>query len=948
MNTKPIWRAQRAVLPWTRFLRPAARRSVARVSERFFDPAWYASRNGLTSVTDARNHYVAVGAWIGLAPHPLLDPAWLCGGTRVSRARRPGPLSRSRAVLRYTRTGGVPGEDPHPLVDVTWYRDIANLSHGSELDPLTHFLLSGESAGLSPHPLIDAKTLRREFESRAVALSATETGAETALGRSPLTAYAAGLLLDARTHELFDGAAYRRLNPDVDLAGVVPLEHYLRSGREEGRATLLGVDEDWARARWGVEPQASFDPLELTRSLSNAALEEARSAMEEVLRHQLAEFLNQHETASVLVQRQHHQARITVIVPVWNQAHATLGCLRALQEACAGLSVTVHVVDNGSTDETSSLLARFHGLTVTRWEENRGFGAAINHAAELAETELLLLLNSDAFVDAAAIKNALAVLDEQPDAGAVCGRIVLPNGMLQEAGSYVMPDGSARGYLRGAPAAHPAALHRRDVDFGSAAFLLIRRDIFVGLGGFRSEFGLAYGEDADLMLRMWTAGWRTVYEPRCLVQHLEGSTGERSAQAALQMAHAASVIAESHAELLLQRSERAGDLTQSLPYARVPGQRFVVIDDEVPSVLDGAGQPRAIAILNELISGMGASVTLLTAPMNRSESVRRTWRDRANMINPTIEVLPGLTPDLWVDWLDANRERVDLVWVSRSPNMQVLWQELRRRGRSRLDIPTVFDCEAIVTPRNAALAAHLGDPWPDELFRSRQQDEIACSSAADVTVCVSEDDADTYRDYGAVVQVVGHRFPVIHHRKIAPNSKKVLFVGRLVEPDSPNSLGLRWFLTNVWPRVQQRSAARLDIIGSTGDWTRTIKDPSVTVRGTVAQLDDEYLSARVFVAPTFFAAGIAHKVQEAGAFGVPVVTTSLIAGQLRLRHSSEAMVGENATDFADAIFRLLTDNQLWCQISLAASARVAGECDSVRFSSSVDLAVCAARNRPHF
>ena len=59
-----------------------------------------------------------------------------------------------------------------------------------------------------------------------------------------------------------------------------------------------------------------------------------------------------------------------------------------------------------------------------------------------------------------------------------------------------------------------------------------------------------------------------------------------------------------------------------------------------------------------------------------------------------------------------------------------------------------------------------------------------------------------------------------------------------------------------------------------------------------------YNQARLFVAPTRYAAGIPHKVHEAAAYGLPIVTTSLIAQQLGWKHETELLVRDDPINLA--------------------------------------------------
>ena len=75
----------------------------------------------------------------------------------------------------------------------------------------------------------------------------------------------------------------------------------------------------------------------------------------------------------------------------------------------------------------------------------------------------------------------------------------------------------------------------RDIQFGSGAGLLLRRE---ALGGmlFDERFAPAYCEDADLCLRLRDSGWRVVYEPGArIVHHLSVSTKRASQRRRVQM-----------------------------------------------------------------------------------------------------------------------------------------------------------------------------------------------------------------------------------------------------------------------------------------------------------------------------------------------------------------------------------------------------------------------------
>jgi len=122
-------------------------------------------------------------------------------------------------------------------------------------------------------------------------------------------------------------------------------------------------------------------------------------------------------------------------------------------------------------------------------------------------------------------------LESDSDVGGAGAKLVWRDGRIQEAGSIIWPDGSAHGYGRGDDPSKSQYCYARDVDFCSAACLIVRRDAFEKLGGFDEAFTPAYYEDADLCMRLWNAGYRVVYQPLAIATHIEfGSSSSETAR----------------------------------------------------------------------------------------------------------------------------------------------------------------------------------------------------------------------------------------------------------------------------------------------------------------------------------------------------------------------------------------------------------------------------------
>src|SRR6185436_9003382 len=132
------------------------------------------------------------------------------------------------------------------------------------------------------------------------------------------------------------------------------------------------------------------------------------------------------------------------------------------------------------------------------------------------------------------------------------------------------------------------------------------------------------------------------------------------------------------------------------------------------------------------------------------------------------------------------------------------------------------------------------------------------------------------------VRVLGHSLNILPTSTSFAARSGLLFVGAVHE-GSPNADSLLWFLNEVFPIIREELgvSVRVTIAGlNTCEKLRNFPEKIVQVTGPLPSLRHLYETARLFIAPTRYAAGISHKVHEAAAHGLPVITTSLIAAQL--------------------------------------------------------------------
>jgi GT2 family glycosyltransferase len=220
----------------------------------------------------------------------------------------------------------------------------------------------------------------------------------------------------------------------------------------------------------------------------------------------------------------------SIIIPTYNDTTHTKTCLNALRETLPENFVgEIIIVDDGSADDTASLLQQWsqldQRLKIIRNPTNVGFVASCNAGAEAATGELLVFLNNDTVPLPGWLPSLLSVFRDFPDAGAVGGKLIFPDGTLQEAGGIVFCDGSAANFGRGDDDLD-ALLYNfvREVDYCSGALLATKRELFKELGGFDDRYAPAYYEDTDYCFKVRDIGYRVYYQPGTAIIHYEGAT----------------------------------------------------------------------------------------------------------------------------------------------------------------------------------------------------------------------------------------------------------------------------------------------------------------------------------------------------------------------------------------------------------------------------------------
>ncbi len=658
----------------------------------------------------------------------------------------------------------------------------------------------------------------------------------------------------------------------------------------------------------------------------------AKQAMRDLMASRLRAFFS---TSQRLHLPRATAPQISILLVLYNQAELTFMCLSSIIETLGPGSPTVEViiVDNASSDSTGELLGRVEGARIVRNTSNLHFLKGVNQAARMAAGTHLLLLNNDAQLMPGAVTAALAVLAADPTIGAVGGRIILPDGTLQEAGSIVWSDGSCSGYGRGRQPDDPEFMFARDVDYCSGAFLLTPRAVFETLGSFDERYSPAYYEETDYCLRLWQSGRRVHFDPDVAIMHMEfGSASSSEAALALQ-ARNRDVFVSQHRDWLAAQYPPSQLNMLPARVSRSRAKRVLMIEDRLPKPELGAGYPRAQQIVRELVA-TGAEVTFFPASRHAE-----TWPDVHRTLGKSVEHFIHADVSQIRPFLESRLSFYDAVLVCRPHNMERFLDAVTGKPDVLSGAKVLYDAEAVFAVRSLQQLEAAGTPASEDEAARLVAAEIALTRTAEAVISVSPNEQRIFENHGVkTVHVLGHALAEEPIPGGFEDRTQVVFLGAMHYDDAPNSDALRWFASEILPplRVALEQDIRLDVVGwAEAPSIRALDGTALNLMGPIDDLAPALRHARIMVVPSRLGAGIPLKVYQGAAMGIPMVVTGLIRDQLDWKDGQEVLVADDAAGFAAACARLYRDRDLWTMMRERALARVRRETNPLQFRATV-------------
>jgi glycosyltransferase involved in cell wall biosynthesis len=333
------------------------------------------------------------------------------------------------------------------------------------------------------------------------------------------------------------------------------------------------------------------------------------------------------------------------------------------------------------------------------------------------------------------------------------------------------------------------------------------------------------------------------------------------------------------------------------------------LSPEAPVAGAGGGGLRSASVLEYLRRRYAVQVASFTLPEHSRSVVARAWRNGWRLIRgrpPLLDRYSGLEAQL-APMLGGRHYRAAVIehfWCA--PYARCL------RPHCELLVLDLHNVESELARSHAQATRGLPSAAFSRFSASYRRLEREWLPQFDVVLVASEEDRRRIEHRN--VHVYPNALPEIARPSIpeaTPESAGIVFSGNLEY--HPNVEAVRWFHTQVWPRVRERlPGIEWRLVGRNAEAVAGLVSGSERVRivGPVEDAIRALAEASVCIAPLRSGSGTRFKILEAWAAGRAVVSTTVGAEGLDARPGEHLLIADEPGSFAEAIVKLMEHPEL--------------------------------------
>jgi glycosyltransferase involved in cell wall biosynthesis len=234
----------------------------------------------------------------------------------------------------------------------------------------------------------------------------------------------------------------------------------------------------------------------------------------------------------------------------------------------------------------------------------------------------------------------------------------------------------------------------------------------------------------------------------------------------------------------------------------------------------------------------------------------------------------------------------------------------------------IYDAEALfhgrIRSHLTAMPDNIEAPKLQEELRYFHRLEVEIAREADRIVAISKEEAAFFESAVENPSRVFWIPPMARRVKIGGGGpegrRRALFLaGWAAGPNSANAEGLRWLAEEVLPTVVEE-CPWVEVAVTGAGVPAELSDlagPHLQFIGHVQDLEGLHDAARLSVVPIRYGAGVKLKTVVGMQYGLPVVSTTVGAEGIPMLTSEVIDIADDPSAFAEAMIRLLVDDEVW-------------------------------------
>jgi polysaccharide biosynthesis protein PslH len=273
--------------------------------------------------------------------------------------------------------------------------------------------------------------------------------------------------------------------------------------------------------------------------------------------------------------------------------------------------------------------------------------------------------------------------------------------------------------------------------------------------------------------------------------------------------------------------------------------------------------------------------------------------------------------DFIIDY--ARRNAISIVWFGYGNISHAVMKGIKEKAP---ELKLVCDTDSVWSRYISRELPYEQDPERkiriEAESKQKEKEEADWVNFCDVTTGVSEVDTGYYQSltqHPEKVRLFSNVIDLDSYTNIPPPpagfKKPNIYLAGTFWKNSPMEKAARWILEEVLPVVRESlPGIHFYIIGAGSDKElRDVSDEGVTITGKLETVLPYLCNADISIVPLTFESGTRYKILEAGACGIPIVSTTLGAEGIPVTDGKDILIADEAGKFAECIVGLSRDRE---------------------------------------